>query len=79
MLIHAGENEILLSDAERLVDNARNAGVDATLTVWPNMWHVWHIFTPYLPEAAQAVDEIGSFIRIHIFSRSERLSKNKAN
>lgn len=68
LLIHSGENEILLSDAERLADNARHAGVDATLTVWPKMWHVWHILAPYLPEAMQAVDEIGSFVNRHIVS-----------
>lgn len=66
LLIHSGENEILLSDAERLADNARQAGVDATLTVWPKMWHAWHILAPYLPEAVQAVDEIGGFVQRHI-------------
>jgi epsilon-lactone hydrolase len=66
LLIHSGEDEILLSDAERLADNARHAGVDATLTVWPKMWHVWHILAPHLPEAMQAVDEIGGFVQRHI-------------
>jgi epsilon-lactone hydrolase len=75
LLIHTGENEILLSDAQRLADNARHAGVDATLTVWPKMWHVWHIFAPYLPEAMQAIDEIGSFIQRHILSEKAAAEK----
>jgi len=70
LLIQAGEDEILLSDAERLADNARHAGVNVTLTVWPHMWHVFHILAPYLPEAKQAIDEIGSFIRRHIVSET---------
>jgi acetyl esterase/lipase len=70
LLIHAGEDEILLNDAERLADNARNAGVEVTLTVWPKMWHVWHILAPYLPEAIQATHEIGSFIHSHIASKT---------
>jgi acetyl esterase/lipase len=70
LLIHAGKNEILLNDAERLADKARCAGVDVTLTVWPKMWHVWHILVPYLPEAIQAINEIGSFVCRHIRSKT---------
>jgi acetyl esterase/lipase len=71
LLIHAGKDEILLNDAERLADKARHAGVDVTLTVWPKMWHVWHILAPYLPEAVQAINEIGSFARKHTVSKKE--------
>jgi acetyl esterase/lipase len=63
LLIHAGGEEILLSDATRLAEKARAAGVDVSLVVWPGMWHVWHLFAPSLPEARQAVDAIGAFIR----------------
>jgi acetyl esterase/lipase len=70
LLIHAGKDEILLSDAKRLADNARRAGVDVTLTVWPKMWHVWHILGPYLPEAIQATNEIGNFVQRHIVSKT---------
>jgi epsilon-lactone hydrolase len=63
LLIHVGGDEILLSDATRLADKARAAGVDVTLVVWPRMWHVWHLLAPSLPEARQAVDAIGAFIR----------------
>ena len=68
LLIQAGEDEILFSDAERLADNARHAGVDVILSVYPDMWHVWHILVPFLPEAVRAVDEIGRFIQRHINS-----------
>jgi acetyl esterase/lipase len=63
LLIHVGQDEILLSDAVRLRDSACSAGVDARLVVWPEMWHVWHVYVPFLPEAKQAVDAIGAFMR----------------
>ncbi len=68
LLIQVGEDEILLSDATRLADNARAAGVDVNLVIWPKMWHVWHLFAPSLPEAQQAIHEIGDFIRGHSVS-----------
>jgi acetyl esterase/lipase len=63
LLIQVGGDEILLSDATRLADDARAAGVEVSLVIWPRMWHVWHLFAPSLPEARQAVDAIGAFIR----------------
>jgi monoterpene epsilon-lactone hydrolase len=66
LLIQVGEDEILLSDATRLADNARAAGVDVSLVIWRKMWHVWHLFVPSLPEARQAIYAIGDFIREHI-------------
>jgi len=63
LLIQVGEDELLLSDSVRLADKARKAGVDVQLVIWPKMWHVWHTFVPVLPEAHQAVNEIGAFIQ----------------
>jgi monoterpene epsilon-lactone hydrolase len=63
LLIHVGEDEILLSDATRLAEGAGAAGVKVSLVIWPKMWHVWHIFAPFMPEARQAVAEIGAFVR----------------
>jgi acetyl esterase/lipase len=37
--------------------------VDVTLEIWPEMPHVWHAFAPFLPEAVQAIDRIGAFVR----------------
>jgi acetyl esterase/lipase len=68
LLIHVGEDEILLSDATRLAENARTAGVEANLVIWPKMWHGWHLFVPSLPEAQQAVTGIGTFIRERVAS-----------
>ena len=62
ILIHVGDREILLSDALRLAERAREDGVDVELKVWEGMWHVWPLLAGYVPEGQQAVDEIGAFI-----------------
>jgi monoterpene epsilon-lactone hydrolase len=36
-----------------------------TLEIYPGMWHVWQIYAPYLPEAMQALNSTGRFIRQH--------------
>ena len=63
LLVQVGEDEILLSDSVRLVENARAAGVDARIDVWKEMWHVFQAFAVVLPEAKAAIAEIGSFVR----------------
>ena len=47
--------------AERL----RAAGCVAELDVWPRMPHVWQLHAALLPEARQALDRIGRFVRQH--------------
>jgi acetyl esterase/lipase len=66
LLLHVGDHEILLDDATRFAARARDSGVDATLVVWPEMFHVFHTFTPFIPEARQANREIAEFIRAHL-------------
>jgi acetyl esterase/lipase len=63
LLVHVGDQEILLSDATRLVENARGKGVDAEIKVWPELWHVFHLWAPRLPDASEALGQIGVFIR----------------
>jgi acetyl esterase/lipase len=33
--------------------------------VFEDMPHVWHVFASYLPEAQQAIDQIGQFVRAY--------------
>jgi acetyl esterase/lipase len=63
LLFHVGDAEVLLDDAVRAAAKAKQAGVDVTLEVWPEMPHVWHAFAPFLPEATRAIDRIGAFVR----------------
>jgi acetyl esterase/lipase len=63
LIIQVGENEVLLDDSSRLAERAEAAGVDVTLEVWPDMFHVWHFFAAMLPEGQQAIDRIGEWVR----------------
>lgn len=63
MLIQVGDQEVLLSDSLRLAEKAKAAGVDVTLEVWPELWHVFQALTAILPEAVEAVGHIGDFIK----------------
>ena len=63
LLIQVGTIETLLDDARRLADRARAAGVEVTYEEWPDQPHVWHWFGSFLPEAQQAIDRIGEFVR----------------
>lgn len=65
LLIHVGDHEVLLSDATRIAENAKQAGVKVDLKIYPEMIHVWHTFADTLPEARQAIEEIGAFVRAH--------------
>jgi epsilon-lactone hydrolase len=66
LLIQVGTAEILLDDATRTADRAKEAGVEVSLEVWDDMIHVWQLFAPLLPEGQQAIERIGAFIRQHM-------------
>ncbi|WP_169717710.1 hypothetical protein SPSIL_036260 [Sporomusa silvacetica DSM 10669] len=55
--------QVLLSDSTRLAARAKAAGIDVSLEVWENMWHVFQTFAAIVPEAREALDHIGKFVR----------------
>jgi phosphinothricin tripeptide acetyl hydrolase len=63
LLIHVGEAETLLDDSKRITERAKAAGVNVKLEVWPDMVHVWHMFAAVLPEAQEAIEGLGKFVR----------------
>lgn len=63
LLIHAGGDETLLDDSVRFAEKARQAGVDVKLEIGPGMCHCYPACSPLFPEAKQAMDEIGLFIK----------------
>jgi acetyl esterase/lipase len=63
LLIQVGTAETLLDDAVRLADRARNAGMDVRLEAWDDLVHVFQAFAPMVPEAVEAIDGIGRFVR----------------
>ncbi|MFZ5735625.1 MAG: alpha/beta hydrolase fold domain-containing protein, partial [Pseudomonadota bacterium] len=56
----ASEGEVLLSDTTRLIERAKQAGVDVTSRIVDDSVHVYTIF-PFLPETAVTMQEIGTW------------------
>jgi monoterpene epsilon-lactone hydrolase len=75
LMIHVGNDEILLSDSLQFTERARAAGSFVALKVWPHLWHVFPIYAPFLPEARQAVTEIGIFVRERIAGAMRALAR----
>ena len=62
MLIHVGDDEILLSDSTRLAAKLEAEGIEVELEVWPHMWHVFQMFIRKMPESGAAVRKIAQYI-----------------
>jgi acetyl esterase/lipase len=63
MLVQAATGDHVLKDSHLLVDRAREHGVDARLELYPSSTHDFHIFWSFLPEAADAVQQAGAFLK----------------
>jgi len=64
LLIHSGEAEVLKDDAIRINELASAAGIDVSLEIYPNMWHVWQINLS-LPQATDSLNKIAAFLKSH--------------
>ena len=63
LLIQAATGDHVLPEAQQLAERARLHGVDARLEVFPADTHVFHVFWSFLPEAADALQQAGAFVR----------------
>jgi acetyl esterase/lipase len=63
LYIHAGNCEILLDDATRLAERAREDGVAVELDVCDGMFHVYQFFSPMVKESREAIEKLGGFYR----------------
>jgi epsilon-lactone hydrolase len=63
LLIQAGTGDERLADANALTDHARAHGVDVRLELYPVDAHVFHMFWSFLPEAKEALQAAGRFVR----------------
>ena len=61
--IQVGDEEVLLDDSVRFADKARQAGVDVSIEVIPEMQHVIQIAAGNLPEADEAIAKIGAWLK----------------
>ncbi|MDA2979228.1 MAG: alpha/beta hydrolase [Actinomycetota bacterium] len=65
MLIFAGGAEMILDDSVRLKANAERDGVDMTLSIEPEMMHVWQALVPWEPAAARSLETATEWISDH--------------
>jgi acetyl esterase/lipase len=63
MLIQVGGAETLLDDSTRFAAKAKEAGVDCTVEVYPDMQHVFHFLAGRAPEADDAMAAMAAWVR----------------
>jgi len=63
LLIQAASGDAVLQEAQLLARHATQCGVDASITVYPVPTHDFHVFWSFLPEARDAIDQLGRFVR----------------
>ena len=63
LLVQAATGDLVLQESRLLVERATAHGVDARFELYPAETHVFHVFWSFLPEAADALGQAGSFIR----------------
>jgi len=65
---HASANVVLFVPCiviGRIKAKPSNPGVDSTLEVWDAQVHVWPLMSRLIPEARQALQVFGTFIKTH--------------
>jgi acetyl esterase/lipase len=63
VMLHVGEDEILLADAQRMADRIGTAGSVAELHIWQGMVHVFPANFALLRAAPEALDIVATFLR----------------
>ena len=63
LLLQVGEDEVLLSDAQRLAELARRDGVPCQYEQYAGRWHVFQLQAFQLASARQALRRLGTFAR----------------
>ena len=62
LLIFCGDQEVLLSDSEKIYELAKKSGVQTELYLGKNMQHVWFLAFPFLKESHSAFAALKKFM-----------------
>ncbi len=65
LLVHSGEREVLHDDGLRIVEAAKEAGVDATFKTLPELIHTTEYWCHVVPEGLESLNEVGAFLKSH--------------
>jgi len=63
ILLQVAAEEILLGEVIAFADKANKSGVAVSLDIYDGMWHVWQSMDELVPEARNAMERVGTFIR----------------
>jgi epsilon-lactone hydrolase len=63
LLIQVGTEDIVVDEVHRFTERARDHGVDVRLELYSADTHVFHLFWSFLPEAADAISQVGRFAK----------------
>ncbi len=66
LLVQLARDEVFAPDALAFAEKAKASGCIVDIDIWPDMIHDWHWYAPRLPEANQALERAGAFIRQHL-------------
>lgn len=66
LLMHVDSSEIMYNDTVRFAEKARKAGVHVEVHEAQGLFHVWHVFARYLPEARASIAQIGQFVKKYL-------------
>jgi acetyl esterase/lipase len=61
-LIQVSGAESLRNQAVAFANRLWDVGVEARLSMWPHLPHVWHVFLETLPDSRAAVAEAAAFL-----------------
>jgi epsilon-lactone hydrolase len=62
ILVHAGANELLVSDARALAARAAEGGVEVELRVFDDLWHDFQVHAGMLADADEALARMGAWL-----------------
>ena len=62
-LLLVGGAEVLRDDSRNLADKLKREGTHAVYREYEDMVHVWPLFSAFLPQGKEALEEIGVFVR----------------
>lgn len=66
LLIYSGDDEVMRDDAVQFAEKAKSAGVAVKCKIWDGMVHCFPFFAPLVPEAREAMDDICTFMKVHL-------------
>jgi monoterpene epsilon-lactone hydrolase len=70
-LVQTATGDLVLTESRQLVERATAHGVDARLEVYTADTHVFHVFWSFLPDAADALQNAGVFLRERLAAAGE--------